>query len=93
MPLIIKHIQLTQKKLKIKTQTQQIHYQTFTHTLLPNKILITTQHLNNQYKTFLLTLKHNNNPTKLSTIKKISKFTKTQLIHPLLTHTQKKLKQ
>ena len=87
-PLVVERVHLQDEGLGIEAQARRARYQAFAQTLLPDEVLMTAQHLDDQCETFLLALKRGSGPAGLSAMGESSPFAGTWLIRPLLTQTR-----
>ncbi|QBX81157.1 tRNA lysidine(34) synthetase TilS [Citrobacter tructae] len=87
-PLVVERVHLQDEGLGIEAQARRARYQAFAQTLLPDEVLMTAQHLDDQCETFLLALKRGSGPAGLSAMGESSPFAGTRLIRPLLTQTR-----
>lgn len=92
-PLTVTRVQLQDEGLGVEAHARRARYQAFADTLLPNEILVTAQHLDDQCETFLLALKRGSGPAGLSAMAETSTFANTQLVRPLLTQSRSQLEQ
>lgn len=92
-PLIVERVTLVDKGLGTEAHARQARYQAFREALLPGEVLVTAQHLDDQCETFLLALKRGSGPAGLSAMARVSPFSGTVLIRPLLAESREALNQ
>lgn len=82
-PLKTVSVQIKDKG-NIEANARKKRYTVFKKHLLPNEVLVTGHHLNDQCETFILSLKRGSGPRGLSSMRKISDFYSTKFIRPML---------
>ncbi|WMY97236.1 MAG: tRNA lysidine(34) synthetase TilS [Arsenophonus sp.] len=91
-PFFVKKIFIQSLDKGLEDAARKKRYQSILETLLPNEIVVTGQHLDDQAETFFLALKRGSGPKGLSSMSIISPFFFTFLIRPLLTFNRISLK-
>ncbi|WP_342325629.1 tRNA lysidine(34) synthetase TilS [Kosakonia sp. BYX6] len=92
-PLSIVRVTLVDGGEGIEAQARKARYQAFREALLPDEVLLTAQHQDDQCETFLLALKRGSGPAGLAAMPESLPFYGTQLIRPLLNQTRDALYQ
>ncbi|QLK88549.1 tRNA lysidine(34) synthetase TilS [Arsenophonus endosymbiont of Aphis craccivora] len=82
------HVYIDPTKKGIEAAARDARYQVFREILLPEEIIVTAQHLNDQAETFLLALKRGSGPAGLSAMPISIPFADTNLIRPLLSFSR-----
>ncbi|QIQ20679.1 tRNA lysidine(34) synthetase TilS [Zophobihabitans entericus] len=77
----------------IESQAREARYESIEQVLLPQEVLCTAQHLDDQCETFLLALKRGSGPTGLSSMPVVTSFGQTQLLRPLLSFSRQQIEQ
>ncbi|MGP1956682.1 MAG: tRNA lysidine(34) synthetase TilS [Arsenophonus sp. NC-PE1-MAG3] len=85
------HIYIDSTKKGVEAAARDARYQVFSEILLPEEIIATAQHLDDQAETFLLALKRGSGPTGLSAMPISIPFSDTYLIRPLLSFSRQQL--
>ncbi|WGO84047.1 tRNA lysidine(34) synthetase TilS [Arsenophonus apicola] len=78
-------------KKGIEAAARDARYQAFREILLPEEIIVTAQHLDDQAETFLLALKRGSGPAGLSAMPISIPFADSYLIRPLLSFSRQQL--
>lgn len=93
-PLIVENINIINININssIESNARKLRYKAIKKNILPNEILLTAHHMDDQCETFILSLKRGSGPKGLSSIKFKRKFFNTEIIRPLLDYTKKKIK-
>lgn len=79
------------KKIGIECAARNARYKILKKIHLPKEIIVLGHHLNDQIETFLLALKRGSGSKGLSGMSTFTKFSKTQIIRPLLFLEKKKI--
>ncbi len=77
----------------IEAQARSARYQALSAALLPEEVLLTAQHLDDQCETFLLALKRGSGPAGLAAMPEELDFAGTKLLRPLLGQPREGLEQ
>ncbi|CAA2929663.1 tRNA lysidine(34) synthetase TilS [Arsenophonus endosymbiont of Bemisia tabaci] len=85
------HVYIDPTKKGIEAAARDARYQAFREILLPEEIIVTAQHLDDQAETFLLALKRGSGPAGLSAMPISIPFADTYLIRPLLSFSRQQL--
>lgn len=85
------HVYIDPTKKGIEAAARDARYQVFREILLPEEIIVTAQHLDDQAETFLLALKRGSGPAGLSAMSISIPFADTYLIRPLLSFSRQQL--
>ncbi len=91
-PLIIENINIKKNTKNIEETLRIKRYNIIYNHLLPNEILLTGHHMNDQCETFILSLKRGSGPTGLSSMSFETLFGTKKIIRPFLKKTKKELK-
>ncbi|WP_226798905.1 tRNA lysidine(34) synthetase TilS [Candidatus Annandia pinicola] len=91
-PLIIEKINIIDINSNIENNARKLRYKAIKKHILPNEILLTAHHMDDQCETFILSLKRGSGPQGLSSIRFKRNFFNTKIIRPLLNYTKKKIK-
>lgn len=86
-----RHVYIDTTKKGIEASARDARYQAFREILLPEEIIVTAQHLDDQAETFLLALKRGSGPAGLSAMPISIPFADTYLIRPLLSFSRQQL--
>jgi len=92
-PLEVTRVKLADDGLGIEAHARTARYQALAETILPEEVLLTAQHLDDQCETFLLALKRGSGPAGLAAMPDRLPFGETELIRPLLGQTRKELEE
>ncbi|EMH4163013.1 tRNA lysidine(34) synthetase TilS [Pluralibacter gergoviae] len=87
-PLEVARVTLEDTGLGIEAHARAARYDAFRAVLLPDEVLATAQHLNDQCETLLLALKRGSGPAGLSAMAADSPFAGTRLVRPLLNQSR-----
>jgi len=90
-PCEVRRVQLADDGLGIEAHARAARYQALTEALLPEEVLLTAQHLDDQCETFLLALKRGSGPAGLSAMPVRLPLGETELIRPLLGQARQQL--
>lgn len=90
-PLTVCRVHLVDEGNGIEAQARKARYSAFEQALLPEELLLTAQHLDDQSETFLLALKRGSGPAGLAGMPESMPFAGTQLLRPLLNETRASL--
>ncbi|WP_300002028.1 tRNA lysidine(34) synthetase TilS [uncultured Cedecea sp.] len=82
--LEVAYVQLPTSGQGIEAEARQARYQVLTQALLPDEVLLTAQHQDDQCETVLLSLKRGSGPAGLAAMPERLDFAHTQLLRPLL---------
>ncbi|MGP1924766.1 MAG: tRNA lysidine(34) synthetase TilS [Arsenophonus sp. NEOnobi-MAG3] len=85
------HVYIDPAKKGIEAAARDARYHVFRKILLPEEIIVTAQHLDDQAETFLLALKRGSGPAGLSSMPISIPFADTYLIRPLLSFSRQQL--
>lgn len=85
------HVYIDPTEKGIEAAARDARYQVFREMLLPEEIIVTAQHLDDQAETFLLALKRGSGPAGLSAMPISIPFADTNLIRPLLSFSRQQL--
>lgn len=86
-----RQVEVVPAKKGIEAAARDARYQAFREILLPEEIIVTAQHLDDQAETFLLALKRGSGPAGLSAMPISIPFANTYLIRPLLSFSRQQL--
>lgn len=89
-PLAVVHVNID-KKNNVEARARQARYDAIKTCLMPNEVVMTAHHLDDQSETFLLALKRGSGPTGLSSMPAVSSFANSKLIRPLLAVSREEM--
>jgi tRNA(Ile)-lysidine synthase len=92
-PLEVVHVTLVDEGKGTEAHARLARYTAFREALMPEEVLVTAQHLNDQCETFLLALKRGSGPAGLSAMPAQADFAGTKLLRPLLNTSRASLLQ
>ncbi len=87
----LQYIHIEKTKNGLEAAARNARYKAFNKILLPEEVIVTAHHLNDQTETFLLALKRGSGPMGLSSMPISISFFNTFLIRPLLLFTRQQL--
>ncbi|MGL9760229.1 MAG: tRNA lysidine(34) synthetase TilS [Symbiopectobacterium sp.] len=83
-PCAVLPVTVDARKRGVEAAAREVRYQALRQYLLPEEVLLTAQHLDDQSETFLLALKRGSGPAGLSAMGAIGQFGANRLLRPLL---------
>ncbi|WP_187487641.1 tRNA lysidine(34) synthetase TilS [Duffyella gerundensis] len=90
-PLIVERVAVDGREAGIEGAARAARYAAFRQALLPDEVLVTAQHLDDQAETLLLALKRGSGPAGLAAMPATLSLGEHQLVRPLLTQSRAQL--